>query len=165
MIPHAMINCILLSTEYDLPPLLSHDINSLCSKHYAVKKNSATPSVLSSALGSLSVHNPISKIGQPYNQDKCSIRNTRPRSRSEACASFTQTQSIGVSMTRCSSSGVGLVSNLSLRPKVFRSDSKRALPRDLFPRQTNGLLKMIANTQPWNESVTKYLQSRIKRSH
>ena len=36
---------------------------------------------------------------------------------------------------------------------ISNNDSKRELPRSLFEITTKGLLNIIENTHPWNESV------------
>ena len=51
------------------------------------------------------------------------------------------------------------------RLNIFSSESKRALPRFSFVITQNGLLYIIENTQPWNESVSIICASAKARSH
>ena len=51
------------------------------------------------------------------------------------------------------------------KSKIFSSESNLALPRSLLPITQNGLLKMIENTQPWNESVKTIFASMNARNH
>ena len=50
-------------------------------------------------------------------------------------------------------------------PNIDSSDVKRDMPRLWLPTTTNGLPKMMLNTQAWKESVTTRSASMKPRSH